>query len=91
MSAGLLFAALTAIVLLSKKFAIVVEAGREAVGVTAGGDGLIVAILILLPDPFRLPGGAARSVAEVAQYGAGLVSRHHRHDVFRRSPSCRWR
>ncbi|WP_332116601.1 ionic transporter y4hA [Azorhizobium caulinodans] len=50
LSAGLLFAALTAIVLLSKKFAIVVEAGREAVGSPPAVTGLIVAILILLPE-----------------------------------------
>ncbi len=46
----LLLVALVAIVMLSKKFAVVVELGREAVGAPAPVTGLIVAILILLPE-----------------------------------------
>lgn len=49
-SAALLFLTLTAVVLLSKKFSIVVEAGREAAGAPPAVTGLIVALLILLPE-----------------------------------------
>lgn len=50
MSGFLLLIALIAIVLLSKKFAVVVELGREVVGAPPPVTGLIVAILILLPE-----------------------------------------
>ncbi len=49
-SAGLLLAALVGVVLLSKKFAAVVEVAREAVGAPASVTGLIVALLIMLPE-----------------------------------------
>jgi Ca2+:H+ antiporter len=49
-SGGLLFVALAAVVLLSKKFAVVVELGRLAVGAPPQVTGLVVAILILLPE-----------------------------------------
>lgn len=49
-SAALLMLSLVALVLLSKKFAVVVEAGRDAVGAPASVTGLIVAILVLLPE-----------------------------------------
>ncbi|MGC8523082.1 MAG: calcium:proton antiporter [Acidibrevibacterium sp.] len=50
MSGGLLVVALVVVVLLSKKFAVVVELGRLAVGAPPQVTGLIVAILILLPE-----------------------------------------
>lgn len=49
-SAALLMAALVALVLLSKKFAVVVEVGRTAVDAPASATGLVVAILVLLPE-----------------------------------------
>ncbi|MFC5069086.1 calcium:proton antiporter [Flaviflagellibacter deserti] len=50
LSGLLLLVALVAIIMLSKKFAVVVELGREAAGAPAPVTGLIVAILILLPE-----------------------------------------
>ncbi len=50
MSGGLLLVALAAVVLLSKKFAVVVELGRLAVGAPPQVTGLFVAILVLLPE-----------------------------------------
>lgn len=49
-SAALLVVALVAVVLLSKKFAVVVEVGRLAIGAPEPVTGLVVAILILLPE-----------------------------------------
>ncbi|MGH6644351.1 MAG: calcium:proton antiporter, partial [Bradyrhizobium sp.] len=49
-SSALLVLALVSIVLLSKKFAVIVELGRVAVGAPPQATGLVVAILILLPD-----------------------------------------
>lgn len=49
-SIGLLLLALGAVVLLSKKFAAVVEAGREAIGAPPPVTGLLVAMLVLLPE-----------------------------------------
>ncbi|OZI67464.1 ionic transporter y4hA [Bordetella genomosp. 11] len=46
----LLLIALGAVVLLSKKFANVVEFGREAIGAPPAVTGLVVAILVLLPE-----------------------------------------
>jgi len=50
LSAALLVITLVAVVLLSKKFSLVVEFGRVAVGAPPAVTGLIVAILILLPE-----------------------------------------
>ncbi len=49
-SGVLLVVALVAVVLLAKKFAIVAEAGRLAIGAPPSITGLVVAILILLPE-----------------------------------------
>jgi Ca2+:H+ antiporter len=49
-SSVLLLIALVAVVLLSKKFANVVEYGREAIGAPPAVTGLIVAMLVLLPE-----------------------------------------
>jgi len=49
-SAALLLTALVGVVLLSKKFAVVVEHARLALGAPAAVTGLIVAVLILLPE-----------------------------------------
>lgn len=49
-SAALLMISLVALVLLSKKFAVVVEVGRDAVGAPPSVTGLLVAILVLLPE-----------------------------------------
>jgi Ca2+:H+ antiporter len=50
MTGVLLLVALSAVVLLSKKFAVVVEVGRQAIGAPPPVTGLVVAILILLPE-----------------------------------------
>jgi Ca2+:H+ antiporter len=60
-SAGLLLAALVGVVLLSKKFAVVVEAGRVALGAPAAVTGLIVAVLILLPEGMAAVQAARRN------------------------------
>ncbi|WP_336813023.1 calcium:proton antiporter [Bosea sp. MMO-172] len=49
-SGALLLVALVAIVMLSKKFAVIVELGRVAVGAPPQATGLVVAMLILLPE-----------------------------------------
>ena len=49
-SAGLLVASLVTVILLAKSFASVVEAGTAAVGAPDGIAGVVVAILILLPE-----------------------------------------
>jgi Ca2+:H+ antiporter len=49
-SVALLMVALVGVVLLSKKFAVVVEAVREKIGAPPPVTGLVVAILILLPE-----------------------------------------
>ena len=49
-SGALLLLALVAIVMLSKKFAVIVELGRIAVGAPPQATGLVVAMLILLPE-----------------------------------------
>ncbi|HEV7324178.1 MAG TPA: ionic transporter y4hA [Bosea sp. (in: a-proteobacteria)] len=49
-SLTLLLVALVAVVLLSKKFSVIVELGREAIGAPPPVTGLLVAILILLPE-----------------------------------------
>lgn len=49
-SGTLLLVALVTVVLLSKKFAVIVELGRVAVGAPPQATGLVVAMLILLPE-----------------------------------------
>lgn len=49
-SGTLLLVALVSVVLLSKKFAVIVELGRVAVGAPPQATGLVVAMLILLPE-----------------------------------------
>lgn len=49
-SVALLLVALLAVILLSKKFSVIVELGREAIGAPPPVTGLVVAILILLPE-----------------------------------------
>jgi len=50
LSTVFLLIALTAVVLLAKKFAAVVEVGRSAIGALPAVTGVIVALLILLPE-----------------------------------------
>ena len=47
---GWLLASLFAVVLLSKKFSLVVEAGAAAIGAPSAFAGLVVALLILMPE-----------------------------------------
>jgi Ca2+:H+ antiporter len=49
-AAALLLISLTGVILLAKKFAVVVEAGTSAVGAPPATVGVIVALLILLPE-----------------------------------------
>ncbi|TCR67474.1 ionic transporter y4hA [Bosea sp. BK604] len=49
-SVALLLVSLLAVILLSKKFSVIVELGREAIGAPPPVTGLVVAILILLPE-----------------------------------------
>ena len=49
-STGLLVASLTAVILLSKKFSVVVESGVAWAGAPYGVVGVVVALLILLPE-----------------------------------------
>jgi len=49
-SVGLLAVSLLAVVLLAKKFSLVVDAGAAAIGAPAAFAGIVVALLILLPE-----------------------------------------
>lgn len=60
-SAALLLGALIGVVLLSKKFAVVVEVARLAVGAPSAVTGLIVAVLILLPEAMAAVQAARRN------------------------------
>jgi Ca2+:H+ antiporter len=62
----LLIVALVAIVLLSKKFSSVVEVGRLAIGAPAAFTGLVVAILILLPESIAAVHAARRNELQKA-------------------------
>jgi len=50
LSTGLLLASLLAVVLLSKKFSLVVEAATDAIGAPSAFAGVVVALLILMPE-----------------------------------------
>ena len=65
-SAALLLVALIAVILLSKKFAIVVEAAREAAGAPPPVTGLVVAIMILLPEGMAAVQAARRNALQTA-------------------------
>jgi Ca2+:H+ antiporter len=62
----LLLVALTAVVLLSKKFADVVEFGRQAIGAPPAVTGVIVAIVILLPEGVAATQAALRNELQKA-------------------------
>lgn len=65
-SAALLLFALAAIVMLSKKFAVIVELGRVAVGAPPQATGLVVAMLILLPEGIAAVQAARRDALQKA-------------------------
>jgi Ca2+:H+ antiporter len=50
LSTGLLLVSLLAVVLLAKKFSVVVDAGAAAIGAPSAFAGIVVALLILLPE-----------------------------------------
>jgi Ca2+:H+ antiporter len=50
LSTGLLLVSLLAVVLLAKKFSLVVDAGAAAIGAPSAFAGIVVALLILLPE-----------------------------------------
>ena len=60
-NAVLLVVALVAVILLSKSFAAVVEAGVAAAGAPVGVSGILVAILILLPESLTAVRAARRN------------------------------
>ncbi|HEY8566280.1 MAG TPA: ionic transporter y4hA [Beijerinckiaceae bacterium] len=62
----LLLVALTAVVLLSKTFAAVVELGRVAVGAPPGVTGVVVGLLILLPEGVAALAAARRDRLQTA-------------------------
>lgn len=66
LSVVLLLLGLVAVVLLSKKFAVVVEIGRLAVGAPAPVTGLVVAMLILLPEGIAAVQAARRNELQKA-------------------------
>jgi Ca2+:H+ antiporter len=49
-SLGLLLLSLVSVILLAKKFAVVVEAGTAAIGAPAALAGIVIALLVLLPE-----------------------------------------
>jgi Ca2+:H+ antiporter len=66
LSIVLLLAALVAVVLLSKKFANVVEFGRQAMELPPATTGLVVAILVLLPEGIAAYQAARRNELQKA-------------------------
>lgn len=61
MSVVLLVVSLLAVVLLAKKFSLVVDAGAAAIGAPPAFAGVIVALLILLPESVAAIGAARRN------------------------------
>jgi Ca2+:H+ antiporter len=60
-SAGLLLVSLLAVVLLAKKFSQVVEAGAALIGAPPAFAGILVALLILLPESVAAVGAARKN------------------------------
>ena len=61
LSAGLLLVSLLAVVLLAKKFSLVVDAGAVAIGAPPAFAGIVVALLILLPESVAALAAARRN------------------------------
>jgi Ca2+:H+ antiporter len=61
LSLGLLIVALLAVVLLAKKFSLVVDAGAAAIGAPEAFAGVVVALLILLPESVAALAAARRN------------------------------
>ena len=61
LSVVLLVVSLLAVVLLAKKFSLVVDAGTEMIGAPPAFAGVIVALLILLPESIAAVGAARRN------------------------------
>ncbi|WP_458759940.1 calcium:proton antiporter [Afipia sp. TerB] len=61
MSGGLLLVSLLGVVLLAKKFSLVVDAGAAAIGAPPAFAGLVVALLILLPESVAALGAARKN------------------------------
>ena len=61
LSVALLVVSLLAVVLLAKKFSLVVDAGTEMIGAPPAFAGVIVALLILLPESIAAVGAARRN------------------------------
>ena len=62
--AGLLLLALVGVILLAKKFAAVVDVGLSAVGAPPAVTGVILALLILLPEGVAALGAARRDLLQ---------------------------
>ncbi|HEU0083472.1 MAG TPA: ionic transporter y4hA [Bradyrhizobium sp.] len=61
LSAALLLVSLLGVVLLAKKFSLVVDAGAEAIGAPPAFAGILVALLILLPESLAAIDAARRN------------------------------
>jgi Ca2+:H+ antiporter len=61
LSMALLLASLLAVVLLAKKFSLVVDAGAAAIGAPPAFAGILVALLILLPESVAAIGAARKN------------------------------
>jgi Ca2+:H+ antiporter len=61
LSAGLLLVSLLAVVLLAKKFSQVVDAGAAVIGAPPAFAGILVALLILLPESVAAVGAARKN------------------------------
>jgi Ca2+:H+ antiporter len=61
LSAVLLLVSLVAVVLLAKKFSLVVDAGAELIGAPPAFAGILVALLILLPESVAAIGAARKN------------------------------
>ena len=81
LSVGLLLVSLLAVVLLAKKFSLVVDAVAAMIGAPPAFAGILVALLILLPESVAAVAAAREQrSAEEHQSGAGVVARDHRAD-----------
>ena len=80
----LLVVCLVAVVGLAKQLAPVIESGVRAVSAPPTTVGVVIALIILLPESVAALRAAARNRMNEPQPGAGLRARHHRtHDSLR--------
>ena len=81
LSIALLLVSLLAVVLLAKKFSLVVDVVTAMIGAPPAFAGVLVALLILLPEGVAAVAAARKNdLQKEHQSGARLVARHHRAD-----------